>query len=97
MRCDATVGGGVGSRTHLRLLEDCAVAIEELKWGDQLALHQAAGQDRRGCPPSRADGHLPEPCFEWEAPLAAHYLIHLFLCEIASAIVDVVVAVENVG
>jgi len=72
--CHATCGRS--AETHLRLLEYRAIAVEELKRSDELALHQTAGQNCRCCPPPRADGHLPEPCLKRERSLSAHYLIH---------------------
>lgn len=41
-----------------------------------MALDEGARQHRRGRPPPRAGGHLPEPCFQREA-IAAQDLIHL--------------------
>lgn len=64
--------------TNLVLEEDGPEAVEQLEWGDDVALHQYAGRDCRRGPPSRAHGHFVEPCLEWELPgLAAEHVGHL--------------------
>lgn len=68
-------GGGLRV-AHLRFDKDGTEAIEELVWGNNLALYQSAGQHSRSRPPSGADRHFPEPGFEGQPAPVAHHLIH---------------------
>ena len=52
---------------YLLFVEDSAEAVEELEGGEDLALHEHAGDDGRCCPPSCACGHFEPPLFEWKA------------------------------
>lgn len=52
---------GILERSYLGAFKHGAKAVEELVWRDDSALHQAAGEQSGGCPPSRADGHFPKP------------------------------------
>lgn len=68
---------------YLRLDSDSPEAVEELEWRHDLALHQRTRQYGSGGPPSRAEGHLPEPCLEGESALSSesaspisHHLVH---------------------
>jgi len=62
--------------TYLGLVEDGAVAVEELEGSHELALHEAACEHRRRRPPPGTYGHLPEPRLEREATAVAHHLVH---------------------
>jgi len=64
--------------TYLGLVKDGAVAVEELKGRYELALHQAACEHSRSCPPSCTDRHLPEPCLERKATAIANHLVHSY-------------------
>lgn len=85
MFAEGVGGGRVGA--YLVLIEDGAVAVEELEWVDDVALDEDAREDCRGGPEARADGHFPEPCFEGEPGLSAesaipatHHLVHVGRC-----------------
>jgi hypothetical protein len=59
-------------------------AVEQLERRDNLTLHQCTGQDGGRRPPSRAEGHLPEPRLEGESSLSSettapisHHLLHI--------------------
>lgn len=72
-----TYGRKAGSRTsYLSVVKYRSVAVEELKGVYDLTLHQGAGDDGCGGPPSSANGHLPEPLFQWEAVAFSHHSVH---------------------
>ena len=52
---------------YLLLMEDGSETVEQLEWGQDLALHEYASDDGGGCPPAGADGHLKEPLLEGHA------------------------------
>lgn len=61
---------------HLISFKDSPKAVEELEWRDDSALDQPARQQRRCCPPPRADRHFPKPFLQRQTTTAVHSLIH---------------------
>lgn len=51
---------------YLTPVPDCACAVEEIEWTDDMALHQYARNNRRCGPPSCAYWHFIEPLFKRE-------------------------------
>jgi hypothetical protein len=65
-----------GRVTYLSFDKDSSKAVEQLKWGDNLALNESARQHGGERPPSCACWHLPEPSLErYSTPI--HDLIHV--------------------
>lgn len=62
--------------SYLSIFKYRTVTVEELEGVDDLALHEGAGENCGGGPPSCADGHLPEPLLEREAAAFSHHSVH---------------------
>ena len=54
----------ISTVAYLTLVEDGPVAVEELKWSNDVTLNQGASHDRCRRPPSRAYGHFEKPLLQ---------------------------------